>query len=115
MRDVYIRRATVVNVVDGDTLDAVVDLGFDHITTRKRFRILDIDCPEVRGAEREEGLKVKQYVEELLKDKQVYIQSFRKDSFGRWLSDLYFYDEDGTEVNYAEHLLELGYAKPYMR
>lgn len=49
---------TITKVVDGDTVDAVIDLGFT-ISVRERFRLLGINAPEIHGPETPEGLKSK--------------------------------------------------------
>lgn len=54
--DLYIRRARAWRLIDGDTLDAVVDLGYG-MATEQRLRLLDVWAPEIRGAEREAGLR----------------------------------------------------------
>ena len=62
----YIYRAEVVKVIDGDTLDVRIDVGFDtHIY--KRLRLLGVDTWELRGDEREKGLEAKYFVESRLK------------------------------------------------
>lgn len=103
----YEYKAVIYNVVDGDTFDAKVDLGY-YVTLDLRFRVLDIDCPETFGEEREEGEKVSTYVRGLLEGNEVTIQSEKSDSFGRWLAHV---DIDGIDL--ADHLLEKGYAVVY--
>ena len=88
----YEYNAKIVNVVDGDTFDLDIDLGF-HITIRERVRLLGIDTPEKRGAaeEKELGLAVTRYVKTWLEDEpNCRIKSYKgTDSFGRWLVELY--------------------------
>ena len=86
----YQYKALVTNVVDGDTFDMDIDLGF-HIHIHERVRLLDADTPEKFGEEKELGLIVKQYAENILLNKEVVIKSEKADtasetdSFGRWL------------------------------
>lgn len=86
----YEYKATITNVVDGDTFDMDIDLGF-HIHIHERVRLLDIDTPEKFGSEKKLGLIVKQYAENNFLNKEVVIQSEKADiaadtdSFGRWL------------------------------
>ncbi|HWO97594.1 MAG TPA: thermonuclease family protein [Bacillus sp. (in: firmicutes)] len=109
-KDEYIRKSVVTNVVDGDTIDAVVDLGY-QIKTEQRFRLLGINTPE-RG---EEGYnEVKKFVTEKLLDKEVYIQSSKDDSFGRYLADVYYHDGE-NQVHLNQQLLENKLAKPYKK
>jgi micrococcal nuclease len=104
--DNYIRKATVINVVDGDTIDAVVDLGY-AMTTVQRFRLLSINTPE-RG---QEGFaEAKQFVEDSILNRTVYIQSEKSDSFGRYLANVYV---DNYSLN--ELLLSKGLAVPFKK
>lgn len=83
-------KATITNVVDGDTFDMDIDLGF-NIHIHERVRLLDIDTPEKFGAEKDLGLIVKDYAEKNFLNKEVIIKSEKAniaastDSFGRWL------------------------------
>lgn len=86
----YQYKAIITNVVDGDTFDMDIDLGF-NIHIHERMRLLDIDTPEKFGEEKELGLIVKQFVINNFLNKEVVIKSEKADvaantdSFGRWL------------------------------
>ena len=86
----YEYKAMITNVVDGDTFDMDIDLGF-NIHIHERVRLLDVDTPEKFGAEKKLGLAVKQYAIENFLNKEVIINSKKADiaaetdSFGRWL------------------------------
>lgn len=86
----YQYKATITNVIDGDTFDMDIDLGF-HIHIHERVRLLDIDTPEKFGEEKYLGLIVKQYATSKFLGKDVVIRSEKSDvaadtdSFGRWL------------------------------
>ena len=83
-------KAIINNVVDGDTFDMDIDLGF-NIHIHERVRLLVIDTPEKFGKEKELGLIVKQYAINNFLGKEVIINSEKADvaantdSFGRWL------------------------------
>lgn len=83
-------KAVITNVVDGDTFDMDIDLGF-NIHIHERVRLLDIDTPEKFGKEKELGLMVKQYATNNFLGREVVIRSEKADvaantdSFGRWL------------------------------
>lgn len=113
--DYRVRR--VLRVVDGDTVDLELDLGF-HLTTALRFRLLGVDTPE-RG---QPGyLEAKDYVARWLADAlarpdllEVRARTAKADSFGRWLVALVAVEHDGHEVaDLSAELLEAGLAKPY--
>jgi len=107
----YEYRARVTRVVDGDTVDATVDLGF-HMQALLRFRVYGIDTPEIRGKEREEGLKSKAQVVEWIEGKDVVIRSEKTGKFGRWLARIQF-EENGKQRDLTDSLISLGLGKPY--
>lgn len=86
----YEYKAVITNVVDGDTFDMDIDLGF-NIHIHERVRLLDIDTPEKFGKEKELGLLVKDYAAFEFAGMEVVIKSEKADvaantdSFGRWL------------------------------
>lgn len=104
VKDEFIRKAKITNIVDGDTIDGIVDLGY-RVWTTQRFRLLDVNTPE-RG---KLGAKeATQFIKDKLLDKEVFIQSEKDDSFGRWLATVFIND---TTINLE--LLENGHAIPY--
>lgn len=86
----YQYKAIITNVVDGDTFDMDIDLGF-NIHIHERVRLLDVDTPEKFGKEKPLGLIMKQYATERFLGEEVVIKSEKADiaavtdSFGRWL------------------------------
>lgn len=98
-------KAVITNVVDGDTFDMDIDLGF-NIHIHERVRLLDIDTPEKFGEEKQLGLIVKEYAESKFLGKEVIIKSEKvdtaasTDSFGRWLVGVYVpeYDYDISSI-----------------
>jgi len=84
-------------VVDGDTVDLFVDLGF-NIAHKIRTRLLDYDAPETRTrdlAEKARGYAAKAYAEELLTNAEsLIVHTHKTGKYGRWLADIEF--PDGT-------------------
>lgn len=72
----YQYKAEIIDVYDGDTVTAVVDLGFLHFQEMK-LRLYGIDTPELRGEEREQGLVVRDILRGLILDKEVEIHSYK--------------------------------------
>lgn len=114
--DPYIRRVRPVRIIDGDTVVMDVDLGYG-VTSRHSVRVLGVDCPEVRGDDREAGLRAKAYTERwLLNDCDpsapwpYLMRSVKADSFGRYLGDIYTV----TDLHLAQALLDSGHAVPFM-
>jgi micrococcal nuclease len=85
MEPAYRYRARIVNVVDGDTVDAVIDVGFD-ITVTKRLRLLGIDTPERGQAGYQEAREA--LAAEVL-NQEVTIVTEKSDSFGRYLASIH--------------------------
>jgi len=109
--------AKLERVVDGDTIDVDIDLGFD-IHHSARVRMLGIDTPESRTRNKKEkvlGLASKARLKELLKGKKVRIETSKdgKGKFGRILAEVIAIDKEGTEVNCNTQLCEEGHARPY--
>jgi len=107
----------VINVVDGDTIDVDIDLGFD-ISFSSRVRLAGIDTPESRTkdlAEKKLGLEAKEYVKSKIKDaKEVVIKTEKMDSsekYGRILGWLFL---DGSKVSVNEQMIADGYAWGYL-
>lgn len=106
----YQYKAKVISVYDGDTITAMVDLGFYHFQQMK-FRLYGIDTPELRGEDREKGLVVRDIVREMILDKEVIINSYKdkQEKYGRYLANIVI---DGLDLN--QWLVQNGHAKPYM-
>lgn len=115
MYEYYVRK--VENVVDGDTIDVLIDLGFD-ILFQSRVRLAGIDTPESRTkdlAEKALGLESKEYLKKHLKDaKSVVIKTEKMDSsekYGRILGWVYI---NGDTVSLNDMMINDGYAWGYM-
>ena len=102
VEDNYVRRGKVVYIVDGDTFDMDVDLGF-YVTVRIRIRVKGIDAPEMKGITREDALVSKAFLEQNLLNNQVRIVSTKQNSFRRWLADVY-YNVDGIKKSLADEV-----------
>jgi micrococcal nuclease len=106
----YTYRAFVTGVYDGDSITADVDLGFHTSIKGVKFRLANIDTPEIRGEEREQGLISKAAVVERILNKWVIIKTEKdkKGKYGRYLATVYIDD-----LNLNEWLLQEGLAKSY--
>ena len=115
MYEYYVRK--VENVVDGDTIDVLIDLGFD-ILFQSRVRLAGIDTPESRTKDLKEkalGLESKEYLKKALKDaKSVVIKTEKMDSsekYGRILGWIYINDDT---VSLNDMMINDGYAWGYL-
>lgn len=110
----YIRACELHRVIDGDTVELVIDLGFRR-ATRERVRLKGIDAPERHTSTRAAGDAAALFVEDWFQavDHPILV-SHQADSFGRWLGSIYDLGPDGTLVNsLADALLENGHAVVY--
>lgn len=104
--DAYIRQVEVTRVVDGDTFDAIVDLGYG-VRTHKRFRLLECDTPELGQPLHDEATK---FATDMIMGKKVFVQSMKPDVYGRYLAYVYI-DEQGDTLN--KQLVDKGLAHVY--
>ena len=105
----YQYKGVVNRIVDGDTLDIQIDVGF-KIYSHQRFRLLGYNAPETRGPERELGKIAKKHLEEYIPPgTEVVVVTYKADSFGRYLCDLY--SHNGR--NLVEYLIDEGYGVPW--
>ena len=109
----YTYQAMIIDVYDGDTFTALIDLGF-HVTIQEKIRLYGVDTPELRGSERTKGIEVRDYVRSLILDKPVLLQTIKdkKGKYGRYLG-LVIFETDTAFVDLSEHLLTMKMAKIY--
>ena len=118
--DKYIYRGKLERVVDGDTIDALIDVGFD-IWIKKRIRYSGIDTWESRTRDLEEkakGLEAKARNKELLMEissKSGYfrLKSYGVGKYGRVLGEIFIEDKDGKQYNINQTLISEGHAYVY--
>ena len=118
--DKYVYRGKLERVVDGDTIDALIDVGFD-IWVKKRIRYKGIDTWESRTRNLEEkklGLAAKARNKELLEQvssKPGYfrLKSYGVGKYGRVLADLFIMDSNGVQININKTLIQEGHAYTY--
>jgi micrococcal nuclease len=104
----------VVSIVDGDTFDAEVDLGF-NVRLKERFRILGINAPEKYGKSKLEGLEAKQYLIDNVLSKNIVLISNKMDGFRRYLAEVYIMNSDGSQSKLGDKLVEAGLADLVVR
>ena len=112
----YEYKVKVIEVVDGDTVDVAIDLGFD-IFTNKRIRLSGIDCPESRTTnlhEKKLGTEAKEYLKHLIGNaSNVVVKTLATDTYekyGRVLGQLYI---DSSVISVNDILVSHGYAWSY--
>ena len=123
----------LVRVIDGDTvrlkisLSACipVDFGFyvkqtvaTSTSTELNFRLMGIDTPEIRGVPIEEkrlAVAAKDRITEMLESGKIEARTYKPDSFGRWLVELFVTPEGGEQFSVNQGLLDEGHAIVYRR
>jgi micrococcal nuclease len=115
MFEYYVKKVS--KIVDGDTIDVDIDLGFD-ISFSSRVRLAGIDTPESRTTDKMEkalGLEAKAYLKhEIESAKSVVIKTEKMDSsekYGRILGWVFL---DGATISLNEKMIADGYAWGYM-
>ena len=115
MYEYYVRELK--SVVDGDTIDVLIDLGF-NVLFEQRVRLAGIDTPESRTSDKAEkalGLEAKEYLKKQLKDaKSIVIRTEKMDSsekYGRILGWLYV---NGESESINNKMINDGYAWGYL-
>ena len=117
LKDPYIYRIKqIIRVIDGDTIDADIDLGFD-ISLSKRIRLAAVDTPESRTADANEkkyGLQSKEWLKHKVENaKNILIKTELPDStekYGRIIGHLFINDQENS-LN--DQMIVEGYAWPY--
>ncbi|MBC9784995.1 thermonuclease family protein [Heliobacterium chlorum] len=105
----YTYKAKVTRVIDGDTFEAEVDLGF-NVIVKEKFRLYGLNAPEVHGEEKTVGELSKQWLAHQLEGQPVTINSVRKEKYGRWLAVV---NAAGKNVN--DEMVAEGLAVPFMK
>ena len=115
MFEYYVKQ--VLKVVDGDTIDVIIDLGFD-ISFTSRVRLAGIDTPESRTTDKMEkalGLESKKFLEAKIKSaKNVVIKTEKLDSSEKYGRILGWLDLDGDGNSVHHERIEKGYAWGYL-
>ena len=114
----YEYRCTVVKIIDGDTVDVDIDLGFGVWLKKERIRLYGIDTPESRTRDLEEkkyGLAAKEFLTGMLDDEGGVVLKTHKDAegkFGRILGELWR-TTDYADKSINDYMIEKRHAVPY--
>lgn len=116
--DYTYRVLEVVRVIDGDTVDVVIDLGF-HISVLKRIRFLNIDTYELRGGTPETKARAQQAKQRLIEllsanNSRIYVRTHMDETgkYGRLLGQLFVWNtQDDTITDINQVLLEEGFVE----
>lgn len=118
--NLYTYRGRLIRVIDGDTIEVDIDLGFNVLLGQRKLRLAELDTPEIKT---EEGKYAKQVTTDWLKENTIFKKqltesinyvtfetlSDKPDKYGRILAKVY--GKDGTTLN--QYLVDKGIAKFY--
>ena len=116
----YEYRVTIDRVVDGDTVDCWIDLGY-HTQIHKRIRFIGINAPETRTRNKEEkvlGLKAKEWLKQKIDPsytgayEKIYLKSWGLGKYGRVLGEL-FVQSGKSKKSITKWMLSEGLVKEY--
>ena len=109
----YRYKVYVTKIVDGDTVDVDIDLGFGMIYKKQRVRMMGIDTPESRTRDLEEkfyGKASKAHLTKILNGQDVQLVSHDKGKFGRILGELYV---GNSNFSVNQQMIKEYHAVPY--
>ena len=120
MTDEFIRKATVIDVYDGDSITVDIDLGFDVVLSQQKFRLARIDTPEkqsnsnkrVFASEKAVAIEIQEWLKSILLGKTVYIKSLCATSFNRLVGEVWVEIDDRT-MHVNQYMLDHGLAREY--
>ena len=110
--NLYYYRARVKSVYDGDTCTVDIDLGLRVWLKGEKLRLYGINAPELRGSERPEGLKSRDYLRSLIDGQDIRIETHRdkRGKYGRYLASIFIQQNSGNWLNVNEELVQKGFA-----
>lgn len=114
MTDTYQRTITVTRVIDGDTIEADTDLGYHTLLRGVQYRLARINCPEMTGTTKGEGLAAKIYTDTWFTVHRNHTpftaQSTKTDNWKRWIGEI----TCASGHNLSDDLLATGHAVLYV-
>ena len=111
----YIYKARVISVYDGDTCTVDIDLGLHAWIHGEKIRLARINAPELRGAEREQGMLSRDYLRELILDQEIILNTIKdkKGKYGRYLGEIWVKNDNDVYINVNDEMVAEGYADYY--
>ena len=108
MNPAYQYRAIVTKAYDADTVTMDIDLGLNSWLMDQTIRLFGINAPEMRGPEKADGKRARDYLRERIVGREVIVETHKdkKGKYGRWLGTIYL---DNVDINRA--LVDAGHAK----
>lgn len=108
----YHYKAVVTSVYDGDTSTVDIDLGLQTWVWNEILRLYRINSPELRGSERPDGLKSRDFLRNKIQNKEVVIETItdKKGKYGRYLAEIWLKNKNDTFTNINDLIVNEGFA-----
>ena len=96
MMDIYVYKATVTKVYDGDTITCDIDCGFGVVLMKQKIRLYGLNAPEVRGESKEQGIISRDKLRERILNKEIRLKTIKdkKGKYGRYIATIYLDSEN---------------------
>ncbi len=108
----YHYTAHVVAVYDGDTITVDIDLGLHTWVKGEKIRLNRINAPEVRGVERPKGILSRDFLRELILNKEIVLETIKdsKGKYGRYLGEIWLKVDDDNYMNVNDEIVKKKFA-----
>jgi len=112
-KQLYVYRAKVLSVYDGDTIHVDIDLGLSTWIKNEKLRLARINAPELKGDERPAGLLARDFLREKIADKEILIETVKdkKGKYGRYIAELWLKNSTETYENINDLMVTSGHAE----
>ena len=89
-----------------------IDLGLKTWIHEEKLRLARINAPEMRGADRPQGILSRDFLKSMLKGREVVIETVKdkKGKYGRYLAEIWIKEDDGSWSNVNDQMVEKGFA-----
>ena len=96
MMDIYVYKANVTKVYDGDTITCDIDCGFGVVLMKQKIRLYGLNAPDVRGDSKEQGIISRDKLREKILNKEIRLKTIKdkKGKYGRYIATVYLDTEN---------------------
>ncbi len=111
-KTLYHYKAKVTDVYDGDTVTVEIDLGLHTFIKGEKIRLNRINAPEVKGDEKEKGIKARDFLRKQILGKVILLKTIKdkNEKYGRYLGEIFLETKKDHFININDLLVEKGFA-----
>ncbi len=112
-KTLYHYKAKVTDVYDGDTITVEIDLGLHTFIKGEKIRLHRINAPEVKGVEKEKGIKSRDFLRRKILGKEILLETIKDkdEKYGRYLGEIFLEAKKDQFININDLLVEKGFAE----